>query len=104
MRHPLHVLGSPVLAALLALAAPPPAARASTGTFVYHVRPGTERHALAEPIEGQCYAVGYAQGVTGNETDLNAYLYDTPDCHGAAAYFPAGFYGVQSFQSVAFLH
>ncbi|MEU1312777.1 hypothetical protein ABZ419_28335 [Streptomyces cinnamoneus] len=103
MRHPIRVPGSLALAVLLTLTAPPPASRAATGAFVYHSAPGTVRHGLPDPVEGQCYAVGYAQGVTGNETDLNAYLYDTSDCRGAAAYFPAGFYGVQSFQSVVFM-
>ncbi len=101
MRHPIRTLGAMALTGLLTLTAPP-SAQAATGTFVYSTPQGAERHGLTNPVDGHCYPVGHAQGVTGNETDRNAYLYDTPDCRGAAAYFPAGFYGQQSFHSVVF--
>lgn len=102
MRHRLRVLGPLALAATLTVLAPHDA-RAATGTFVYHAQHGGAPHDLTDPVDGRCYAVGDAQGVTGNETDRPACLYDTPDCRGAASYFPAGFYGHQTFHSVAFI-
>ncbi len=102
MRHTILALGAAALAAALALTAPS-GARAATGTFSYFTRQGAVTHGITDPVDGRCYAVGHAQGVTGNETDRNAYLFDTPDCQGAAAYFPSGFYRVETFQSVLFL-
>ncbi|MFI9201270.1 hypothetical protein [Streptomyces sp. NPDC053048] len=104
MRHPMHVLGSLALAgAALTVLLAPQGAQAATGTFVYHAQRDKARHDLTNPVDGRCYPVGDAHGVTGNETDRAAYLYDTPDCRGAASYFPSGFYGQQTFHSVAFI-
>ncbi|MFI1970774.1 hypothetical protein BLA24_09325 [Streptomyces cinnamoneus] len=102
MRHPLAALGAVLLAGVLTLFAPL-GARAATGTFSYFTDRGVTAHELANPVDGRCYPVGYAHGVTGNETDRDAYLYDTPDCRGAAAYFPKGFYRLETFQSVVFM-
>ncbi|GHF30695.1 hypothetical protein GCM10010218_09990 [Streptomyces mashuensis] len=83
--------------------ASPGGAHAAAGTFVYHTQAGAVPHELADPVDGRCYPVGDAHGVVGNETDRGAYLYDTPDCRGPAAYVPTGFYAVGRFHSVNFV-
>ncbi|MEV4434932.1 hypothetical protein [Streptomyces sp. NPDC049555] len=103
MRHPIPGPLVCALAAALVLSTPCDA-RAATGTFTYFTRQGAEAHDITDPVDGRCYAVGEARGIVGNETDRNAYLFDTPDCQGAAAYFPVGFYRLESFHSVLFLH
>lgn len=102
MRRPVRALEALALAGLLT-AVGPAGARAADGTFVYYTGQGAERHALTDPVDGRCYPVGEATGVTGNETDHDAYLYDTAGCRGAAAYFPSRWYGYETFRSVMFV-
>ncbi|WP_414167003.1 hypothetical protein ACMATS_04860 [Streptoverticillium reticulum] len=102
MRRPIRALEALALAGLLT-AVTPADARAAGGTFVYSTKQGTERHSLTDPVDGRCYPVGEAAGVTGNETDHDAYLYDTEGCRGAAVYFPSRWYGYETFHSVMFV-
>ncbi|MFD8543363.1 chitin-binding protein [Streptomyces sp. NPDC059649] len=85
MRRKTALLGAVALTGALSAAlavSVPPTARATTGTIIFHMRPGNRQYQIVDPGDDHCYGLGPGGGEVVNDTPLDLVLWSSRDCTG----------------------